>query len=82
GENIRMSISPNPADDYAEIRLEGLHGNATVCLSDMQGRLVYKQQVADAAQTLRINTQMLSSGLYIIKVQTQAGYGIAKIAIR
>ena len=82
GENIRMSVSPNPADDYAEVRLEGLHGNATVCLSDMQGRLVYKQQVADAAQTLRINTQMLSSGLYIIKVQTQAGYGIAKIAIR
>ena len=82
GETLRVSVSPNPADDYAEIRLEGLHGNATVCLSDMQGRLVYKQHVADGTQTLRIGTQMLSSGLYIIKVQTQTGCSIEKIAIR
>ena len=77
-----MSVSPNPADDYAEIRLEGFHGNAAISMTDMQGRLVYRQNVADVEQTIRISTHNLASGLYIIKVQTQKECSFEKIAIR
>ena len=82
GETVRMSVSPNPADDYAEIRLEGFHGNAAISMTDMQGRLVYRQNVADVEQTIRISTHNLASGLYIIKVQTQKECSFEKIAIR
>ena len=82
GETLRVSVSPNPADDHAEIHMEGLDGDATIQLSDIQGRLIFRQSVAEGENTITINTKTLPSGMYFIRVQTQHHCIMEKIVIR
>ena len=65
-ENIR--IFPNPAKDGFSI--SGLKDQATICITDLNGRLLLTKQIS-GRETIPVSS--LSSGLYFIKVITDAG---------
>ncbi len=81
GETVSMRVWPNPAEDHAMLQLEGVHGDVQVCLTDMQGKILYKTMM-NGESLLRINTAHLASGLYFIKVQGKETNMVSKIAVR
>jgi hypothetical protein len=65
-ENLK--IVPNPATDFFNI--SGLEEKATICIIDLNGRLLLKKQISDK-ETIPVHS--LSPGLYFVKVITDAG---------
>lgn len=61
-----MTIYPNPATEYTEVRLnENLHG-ADFKLYDVHGKIIHSQKVNGTNVTLSRNT--LPSGIYFIRI--------------
>lgn len=70
---MSLRVSPNPWQDYLEVqvKLPG-HDRFTLELLDLAGkRIKYQEEQSQIQQTFsyRFNTQNLSTGVYIIKIQ-------------
>lgn len=63
--NNHISIYPNPAKDF--IYLDNLPGGATIHITDMSGRKLFRQKYPD--KKITINTSQLINGVYIIQVE-------------
>ena len=70
-----ISLYPNPASDKVYIR--SALPVQSVMVIDTQGRTLIHQN-----NTQEINTSLLSSGIYVVKVSTQAGERVIKLRIR
>ena len=70
-ENKKISISPNPTNDFVTIKTDlnfiGLKFNIT----DVAGRVVMNGILLHENQQL--NLQTLSSGIYFLNIETQSG---------
>lgn len=62
-----LSIYPNPATDVINIDLPSTHGDATILVRDIQGRLVSRQLVPSRQAQLSINASDMR-GLFIIEI--------------
>lgn len=82
GENISMNVYPNPAEDFAIVQFEGFEGQVQVTVTDMQGKIVYKQSQTGNGNSIRINTSNFAAGLYFIKVQNDKSSMVDRIAIQ
>lgn len=60
-----LSISPNPANDYVNITLDGTE-SATIHVVDVLGNVVYKTTISEAT---KINTNDFKSGVYFITIE-------------
>ncbi|WP_373732003.1 T9SS type A sorting domain-containing protein, partial [Bacteroides heparinolyticus] len=69
-ESARVSVFPNPAQDYAVITAPTA-GDAPVVLFDQAGRIVAKTTLT--AGTGRIELSQLPSGTYIIRIDDYTG---------
>jgi hypothetical protein len=67
---LRISVHPNPAKDQAVINLYDNQSSSFVTLMDVQGRILYEHQLSAENNRLVINTGMLQSGLYIVRVRS------------
>ena len=67
-----LGVYPNPADDEINISttISALK-NELLIITDVQGRVVYKNKSFAKSQT--INIKSFASGVYFIKMQTQTG---------
>lgn len=66
-ENVanQLHVFPNPIDDY--LNIENNEANiSTVCIYDMNGKLLMEQKTDNSA-IIRININRLASGMYLIK---------------
>ncbi|MFA5648092.1 MAG: GEVED domain-containing protein [Bacteroidales bacterium] len=63
------SVYPNPANDHITVSLNGIEGEISVRIYDLQGRLV-KQDVLTNSST-RLDVSNLSKGVYIISVDEE-----------
>jgi hypothetical protein len=78
----QVSISPNPANDFANINWVGDYNGAyDVQLIDVQGRVVSSTTGQKLEEELRItlNLQGLASGIYNCVIQTSQGKMIERI---
>ena len=64
-ESLGLTISPNPAQDYATISLSNKM-NGTVELFDISGRLIFSTQINDQQYSLDMTTNNV--GLYFVKI--------------
>ena len=64
-----FTVYPNPANEQITISLNGLEGEVSVRIYDMQGRLV-KQELLNDTRT-QLNISDLSKGVYIISVDEE-----------
>ena len=81
GDNQSFSTIPNPARDFATISFTKSVDKATIAVYDMTGKQVVKQSLNGSANTFKLNTQSLKSGLYMIKVNTATGNYNEKLLI-
>ena len=63
----QLKIFPNPASDVVHILNLYQFGNATVTISDLQGRIVYNTS-GQFDGPLQIDTSKLGAGLYVLTV--------------
>ena len=64
-----IKVYPNPASDYVYIELpEELTQNASVTISDLQGKVLATQPLENTA-TSKIDINQYASGIYIINLQ-------------
>ena len=61
-----IKIYPNPVSDF--INISGLQENATITLTDASGKVFIRKNAND--NNIRIATETLPSGVYILKIQT------------
>ena len=67
---LMISLYPNPTDNNATLRVKGLSEQATIIITDQQGRVVSSKVLAQGVETLEIETTNLASGVYYIRIQT------------
>jgi Big-like domain-containing protein/type IX secretion system substrate protein/endonuclease/exonuclease/phosphatase family protein len=72
-KNILIKLFPNPARELVQVWYEGtLNTQATIRLSDMNGRIVWEQSKTLAPlHVLKLNIKGLSRGVYILEVEAQ-----------
>ena len=74
-----LSVYPNPVTDFVQISgLEKIAGAKTIILSDVRGAVISRVNV-EAGQNVRISTADLTSGLYLIQVQSTEGTASFKL---
>lgn len=65
-DHSSLSIYPNPVKDLLKIMAPSPAGRIEITISDMTGRILLKQDYTPEG----LNTSQLSSGLYIIRMET------------
>lgn len=72
---LKFSLYPNPTDDILTLSLVDVNGTVSFQVLDASGREMLSkfQGVATGTFTTEINTQNLSSGLYVLVIQTTEG---------
>lgn len=63
-----ISVYPNPTNADATLAISGLTENATVVLSDMQGRTIATSKIAAGTTSTTISTESLAAGVYYVRV--------------
>ncbi|MEO8149242.1 MAG: SBBP repeat-containing protein [Bacteroidia bacterium] len=68
--NSSITISPNPVSDVLTVSLKKpLPANSIITLSDMQGRVVKEEKIAQTnTGVIPINVSALSRGVYLLKM--------------
>jgi hypothetical protein len=66
-ENM-ITLMPNPATDVLNIKFDGIEGNVTVEMTNIQGQLVHADRFMNVSgNTETINVSSLKKGMYIVK---------------
>ncbi len=71
-DNPGMTVTPNPAADQITIHCNQLKGNGILSITTMMGKQVLSQPFNDQMSQITVPTQQLPSGVYLIKLQTNA----------
>jgi len=65
---IKVLLYPNPASDAANLRLSGFTGGVIVTVTDMAGKVVWRQEkLTNSTYTLPLSN--LADGMYIVTVR-------------
>ena len=78
GETLAgFSISPNPVADILRFDFEGISeiGSVYVTLNDVSGHAVFSGEIFEK----QLDVKSLPSGIYFLKVETEAGWAVRKI---
>ena len=75
---IEIKVGPNPFKDQLLIQLPEYNGNWSVSLRDAQGRLI-GQKTSNQNQLLWSGLEHLSSGIYLVQVETEEGSRFVKV---
>ena len=65
-----ITLYPNPTTSNATLTVEGLNEEATIMLTDVQGRTIANTKLAQGQTTTTIETSDLTSGVYYIRLIT------------
>jgi hypothetical protein len=78
----KVAIYPNPAFDILNIDfLSNPNSKAEIIIYDLTGKQEIKINKSDTNKILKINTQSLRFGVYILELLTQEGYFYQKLVI-
>lgn len=70
GSDVFMMVTPNPATDVVNVRLENIKENATLQVTTMSGKVVRTVNLAAAKmQNYNLNVADLSTGFYLLRVE-------------
>jgi hypothetical protein len=81
---VGMDVYPNPASDVVNVKFEGKGGNYEIAITDLAGRTISTQNVANAegAQNVAISVNDLKAGNYIVTVKTEGAVSTQKVVIK
>lgn len=76
-----FSIFPNPVNDIFTVNSKNDATIKSIIVTDINGRVVSEVSPSSVSQT-QVNISELNSGVYFVKVQSEAGVGTTKIIKR
>ena len=76
-----ISIFPNPARDFTTIIFSQMVDKATIAVYDITGKAIITQSLNGSTNSYKLNTQTLTNGVYVIKVNTATGSYNEKLLI-
>lgn len=69
-----LNVSPNPANQYTEIKWQiAEEQDARLSLVSTLGNEVFFKELRQSSGVLKLNTSTISSGVYILRLKTNAG---------
>ena len=74
----KLSISPNPANDFVNISNTENIRVSNIKITDLNGRVI-KQNNFDNVSNINLNVSDLSSGVYMMNINTNKGSTVKKI---
>jgi hypothetical protein len=78
-----FKVFPNPTDrGYFNIYSPDLEGKVSVLVSDMQGRTLISQDRSVAGNNLRIMTENISSGVYMVTLKKGSESYVTKLIVK
>ncbi|MFT4601908.1 MAG: hypothetical protein ACI857_002094 [Arenicella sp.] len=80
-ENLSFEMYPNPASGSVNFSLDNFQDVNSILLFDLNGKLILEQQ-ANGNSKLEIDVSNLSSGLYTVRVISEAKVESAQLIIR
>ncbi len=82
---FEMSLFPNPTQDQVNISIAAKQvANGTLSISSIDGKVIINEKIGinQVLQTKSYNLKSLSSGLYIVKIETELGTITKKLTIQ
>ena len=67
-ENSIFRVYPNPAEDFINIYLDGEKSPELIQLLDMSGKICFETRNIHNRYPLRIKSQDMESGIYLVKI--------------
>jgi hypothetical protein len=77
-EGLNTRIYPNPSAGIFNIEIRSA-GNTQLTVFDLSGKAIRSEQFADSVH--RIDLSELVSGIYLLKLETEAGASVGKIVL-
>lgn len=77
-----FSISPNPASDFVLIHFSKINEKGTLAVYDITGKAVITQTLLGNSTTFKLNTQTLTNGFYVLRVNTSTASYNEKLIIQ
>ncbi|MDY6393873.1 MAG: leucine-rich repeat protein [Synergistales bacterium] len=68
-DDISISFYPNPTSENSLLSVKGLNEDATVVVTDVQGKVIASSKLMKGHQTMEIESARLASGIYYVRVQ-------------
>ena len=82
----KVNVYPNPAADFSNVSFElESSSEVQITLTDLRGKTVYTSGLSSlnaGSHTVKINTEVLTSGVYILNFKSNKGNYTQKIAVR
>lgn len=75
-----ISVNPNPATEMVSVSAEGVEGNVTVSIIDLNGRTVMQQN--GNAGSFRFNVSSLAAGSYFVKMVGENVNSTSKLIVK
>ena len=77
-----FTIIPNPAREFATISFNKTIDKAIIAVYDITGKIVINQSLSGSISTYKLNTQTLTNGIYVVKVNTATSSHNEKLIIK
>jgi hypothetical protein len=80
--NTRFTVYPNPANSFMQLQInKNIVGAVTVQITDASGKLLQQQQFNANGNNLRLSTESLSTGTYLVKMMYNGEQYIQKVMV-
>lgn len=78
--NIFVSVSPNPVNDFLSIQVAASNDNASSVMEIMsiEGRLMFKETIDKTNFTKEVNVASFSNGIYVVKLTSNNNVVVKK----
>ena len=77
-----MSLYPNPASTFTMLQMDEMNANATVTVTDLQGREIRTFTVNQTNEPIRIETDGFQAGLYFVTVSDGMSRQTVKLSVK
>lgn len=79
--NIHLTVAPNPTDAMVDIRMEAIAADAVIQLSDISGRVVYKEMYRGGSGNFykQLDFSAFTKGFYFVNIASEKGSTTQKI---
>jgi hypothetical protein len=78
---LQATIFPNPANNQAILKVEGLSQDAKILICDMQGRIVGKGEMKCNEKEYKLELEKFASGVYYVKIITEKAFSTQKLIV-
>lgn len=78
---LQATIFPNPANNQAILKVEGLSQDAKILICDMQGRIVGKGEMKCNEKEYKLELENFASGVYYVKIITEKAFSTQKLIV-